>query len=325
MTVCVTKCLLPKLLLRVPLLLIMSGILMPAFAESETDYKKRPLDVRVDRLERLTSSQKQLELLYRMNQLQEENQQLRSLLEEQANEMHLIKQQQRELYTDLNRRLSQMEGGDTSKMANSVKPEDKQSATGTAEPVLSPAKKAPAKKDLPVVLDKSSSEQAKYGTAGREGVTVSHGKRQTIAAQPVEEKKAVYKKIPMSKKERLQEQKAYQKAYDELRARRYSKARDSFVAFIHKYPGGSYAHIAQYWVAESSYAQQNYEQAIIDYQLLLDFYPMSPKKAEAELKKAYSFYELGTKETARQTLNQLLMNYPETTEAGQAKRLLKQL
>lgn len=320
MTVCVTKYSLQKLLFNVPLLLIMSGVLMPVFAESETDYKKRPLDVRVDRLERLTSSQKQLELLYRMNQLQEENQQLRSMLEEQVNEMHLIKQQQRELYTDLNRRLSQMEGGDTSKMANTVKPEDKQSATGTAEPVLSPAKK-----DLPVVLDKTSSEQAKYGTAERDGVTVSHGKSQTIVERPVDEKKAVYKKIPMSKKERLQEQKLYQKAYDELRARRYSKARDSFVAFIHKYPGGSYAHIAQYWVAESSYAQQNYEQAIIDYQLLLDFYPMSPKKAEAELKKAYSFYELGNKETARQTLNQLLMNYPETTEAGQAKRLLKQL
>ena len=301
MTVCVTKYSLQKLLFSVPLLLIMAGVLMPAFAESEPDYKKRPLEVRVDRLERLTSSQKQLELLYRMKQLQEENQQLRSMLEEQANEMHLIKQQQRELYTDLNRRLSQMEGGDTSKMANIVKPEDKQSAIGTAEPVLSPAKK-----DLPVVPDKTSSEQA-------------------IVEQPVDEKKAVYKKIPMSKKERLQEQKVYQKAYDELRARRYSKARDSFVAFIHKYPGGSYAHIAQYWVAESSYAQQNYEQAIIDYQLLLDFYPVSPKKAEAELKKAYSFYELGNKETARQTLNQLLMNYPETTEAGQAKRLLKQL
>lgn len=306
MTMCVTKCSLPKYsrqkwLLSVPLLLIMAAILTPVFAESETDYKKRPLDVRVDRLERLTSSQKQLELLYRMKQLQEENQQLRSLLEEQTNEMHLIKQQQRELYTDLNRRLSQMEGADPGKMATTVKPEDKYSATGTAEPVLSPAK---------------------YGTTEREEVSVSDGK---IVEQPVDEKKAVYKKIPMSKKERLQEQKAYQKAYDELRARRYSKARDSFVAFIQKYPGGSYAHIAQYWVAESSYAQQNYEQAIIDYQLLLDFYPMSPKKAEAELKKANSFYELGNKETARQTLNQLLINYPETTEAGQAKRLLKQL
>ncbi|NOQ78574.1 MAG: tetratricopeptide repeat protein, partial [Gammaproteobacteria bacterium] len=112
---------------------------------------------------------------------------------------------------------------------------------------------------------------------------------------------------------------------DELRARRYNKARDSFIALIAKYPSGRYAHIAQYWVAEASYAQRNFEQAIIDYQLLLDVYPFSPKKAAAQLKKAYSYYESGNKDAARNTLNQLLINYPDTTEAGQAKRLLKQL
>ena len=85
------------LLATVLLLLAITGLLMPVFAESEASYKKRPLDVRVDRLERLMSSQKQLELLYRMKQLQEENQQLRSLLEEQTNEIRLLNQQQREL------------------------------------------------------------------------------------------------------------------------------------------------------------------------------------------------------------------------------------
>lgn len=301
------------LLVTVSLLLAITAISMPVFAETEVDYKKRPLDVRVDRLERLMSSQKQLELLYRMKQLQEENQQLRGMLEEQTNEMRLLKQQQRELYTDLDRRLSQMEGGGAIAVSNTV--------PDTAQPALYPAKKviAPKKEDLPAVLDKSSFAQAKSGVTKRKEVTVTDGKSKPAVGQPV------YKKQTMSKKERLDEQKIYQKAYDELRARRYSKARESFAGVIQKYPGGHYAHIAQYWVAESSYTQRNYEQAVIDYQLLLDVYPLSPQKAEAELKKAYSFYELGKKENARQTLNHLLMNYPDTTEAGQAKRLLKQL
>ncbi|MCW8931187.1 MAG: tol-pal system protein YbgF [Gammaproteobacteria bacterium] len=308
-----------RVLIVIPL--ILTGFFMPVYAESEAYYKNRPLDVRVDRLERLMSSQKQLELLYRMKQLQEENQQLRGSLEEQSNEIHLLKQQQRELYTDLNRRLSQMEGSDSNTDNNAL----------SSEPNLSQSKDIliPKKEDLPVVLDKSSYEQAKYGVTEREEIAVTQSENQSAIEQPTDKaiktKPSVYKKIPMTEKQQLEEQKAYQKAYDELRGRRYSKARDSFIAFIQKYPGGRYAHIAQYWVAESSYAQQNYEQAITDYQLLLDVYPLSPKKAEAELKKAYSFNELGNKKIARQTLNQLLLNYPDTTEAGQAKRLLKQL
>lgn len=302
-------------LLTSVLLLLATGILMPAFAGPETSYKQRPLDVRVDRLERLMSSQKQLELLYRMKQLQEENQQLRSLLEEQTNEIRLLNQQQRKLYTDLDQRLSRMESG-----APMAVPNTELSGATMSESAVDSAKKEAVSKtdDLPAVLDKSSFEQTKYGVTEREEVT-------TGDSEPLVGPKPVYKKQILSKKERLDEKNIYQKAYDELRARQYNKARESFIGVIEKYPGGHYAHIAQYWVAESSYAQGNFEQAVIDYQLLLDVYPLSPKKAEAELKKAYSFYELENKEAARQTLNHLLLNYPDTTEAGQAKRLLKQL
>ncbi|MCU7799044.1 MAG: tetratricopeptide repeat protein [gamma proteobacterium symbiont of Lucinoma myriamae] len=279
------------------------------YAESGDDYKNRPLDVRVDRLERLMSSQKQLELLYRVKQLQQENQQLRGLLEEQSNDVRILKQQQRELYSDLNRRLSQMEGADN----------ESTSAPELSEPALAEKTKdntsAPKKVALPVVMDKSSVAEAKYGVTQREEVVVTE----------VKNKPALATIKPMSKKDRQAEQTMYQQAYDELTAHRYNKARDSFIALIAKYPSSRYAHIAQYWVAEASYAQSHYEQAIIDYQLLLDVYPFSPKKAEAELKKAYSYFELGNKDSARNTLNQLLTNYPDTTEAGQAKRLLKKL
>jgi len=278
---------------RVLLLIMITGSMPSVFAAE--DYKNRPLDVRVDRLERMMSSQKQLELLYRMKQLQEENQQLRSLLEGHSNEIRLLKQQQRELYSDLNRRLGQSESGLV------------QSPDLTAQP------------DKAVeIIDKSSIKQANYGVTERQEVIAE-------TAVNNEKKPPVAVIKPMSEKERKAEQKAYQKAYDELRALRYNKARDSFVQFIQQYPSGRYAHIAQYWVAESSYAQGNFEQAIIDYQLLLDVYPFSPKKAEAQLKKAYSYYEVGDKEKTRRTLDELLRTFPDTTEAGQAKRLLRKL
>ena len=293
------------------LLTMLIGSASIVSAES-TGYKQRPLDVRVDRLERLMSSQKQLELLYRMKQLQEENQKLRSLLEEQSNDMHLLKQRQRELYSDLNRRLSRMEGGGAQNT-------DAYSSSGAA---------APETREIEVI-DQSTFRQSGYGGTEREEIVVivddKTRNKTPVYEAPVVNKPPVATIKPMSEKERKAEQKAYQKAYDELRALRYNKARDSFSQFIQQYPSGRYAHIAQYWVAESSYAQGNYQQAIIDYQLLLDVYPFSPKKAEAELKKAFSYYELGNKEKARRTLDELLRTYPETTEAGQAKRLLKKL
>jgi tol-pal system protein YbgF len=309
-----------RLLATFCLLLILSTLLIPVWAESEQDYKKRPLDVRVDRLERLMGSQKQLELLYRMKQLQDENQQLRSLLEEQANELRLVKQQQRQLYTDLEHRLSRMEGGGDSSPSAAVE------LNTSSNPVtpLPMTKISSSKSDVVMVVDKSSTAKFQYGVTEREEIIVSESEQSPeVSKTPIV--KASYKKQSMTKKQRLDEQKLYQSAYDELRAHRYNKARESFIGVIKKYPGGRYAHIAQYWVAESSYAQRNYEQAIQDYQLLLDYYPDSPKKAEAELKKAYSLYESGKKKLARKTLNHLLANYPNTTEAGQAKRLLKQL
>jgi len=303
-----------RLLLSVALLVLLSGSLSAApVGKSDSDYKSRPLDVRVDRLERLMSSQKQLELLYRMKQLQEENQQLRSLLEEQSNEIQRLKQQQRELYADLNRRLNQMEGIDVS-------------TDSQAQRALQGSEKS----DLPEVIDKSTVKPSIYGVTEREELNVGDSGKSKLGKQSESQGNSVAKPPvatikPMSEKERKAEQKAYQKAYNELTARQYNKARESFIDFIQQYPSGRYAHIAQYWIAESSYALRNYDQAVQDYQLLLDVYPFSPKKAEAELKKAYSYYELGDKKNARRTLDQLLINYPDTTEAGQAKRLLKKL
>ncbi len=258
------------------LLLILSSQADFAIAQPGGEqYKNQPLEARVERLERLTNAQKKLDLLYRVKQLQQENQQLRGFLEEQNNEIRILKEQQKERYADLNRRLSQIEtAGDSSHESNDT------SGLGTAEQ----PKTIVEHQALPVVAVKN-----------------------------------------MSNKDRQVEQKLYQQAYAELMARRYNKARESFLLLIEKYPAGRYAHLAQYWIAEASYIQRDYEQAIVDYQLLLDSYPSSPKKAEAGLKKAYSYYYRGNNKSARYTLNQLLINYPNTTEAGQARSLLKQL
>ncbi|MFK5985872.1 MAG: tol-pal system protein YbgF [Pseudomonadota bacterium] len=125
--------------------------------------------------------------------------------------------------------------------------------------------------------------------------------------------------------QQMLEQNAYQSAFDQLKAQRYGKAENSFKAFIQSYPESSYAHLAQYWLAESSYAQRNFKQSINNYSGLLKNYPNSPKRIESHLKIAFCYYELGDIKNAKAKLKNLIKNYPNSTEAGQAKRLLKKL
>ena len=96
--------------------------------------------------------------------------------------------------------------------------------------------------------------------------------------------KPVAAPIPKATKAKEGEQVAYQKAFDLLRALRYEKATQAFRQFLTDYPDGRYAHIAQYWLAETSYHTRKYDTAVKDYQKLSDNDPKSPKRADALLK-----------------------------------------
>jgi len=121
------------------------------------------------------------------------------------------------------------------------------------------------------------------------------------------------------------EQVAYQKAFDLLRALRYEKATQAFRQFLNDFPNGRYAHIAQYWLAETSYHTRKFNIAVQDYQTLIIQYPKSPKRADALLKIGYSQFELKSFAKAKAVLQKLIKSYPGTTEAGQAENLLQKI
>lgn len=67
------------------------------------------LDERVSRVEQVLQSQSLVEMLARIDALQQENNQLRGELEEQAHLVEELKQRLADVYRDLDRRVSQME------------------------------------------------------------------------------------------------------------------------------------------------------------------------------------------------------------------------
>ena len=67
------------------------------------------LEQRVAKIERLVESQTLLDMLQRLDALQQEVQQLRGMVEEQGHTMDGLTQRQRELYLDIDRRIRQVE------------------------------------------------------------------------------------------------------------------------------------------------------------------------------------------------------------------------
>jgi len=241
------------------------------------DTSKMSVDQRLSRMEQLLNSQGLVDLLLKVESLQTELQRLQGQNEEQLHALQELKQRQRDLYIDIDRRLLQLE------------------------------RNAPA-------------SSAAIGAAAGSAI----GQASSSAAQPATSA-ATSGAITTAPTVLEGEQEAYQEAFNLLRELRYDKATVAFRDFLKTYPNGRYAHIAQYWLGEASYAQGDFKQAIQDYRMLIDNYPNSPKLAEAMLKIGYSEYELKNTQAAQASLERLIQTYPGTTEAGQAQNLLKKI
>lgn len=93
----------------------LSGI---ALVIASTAIHAESVDERLTRLERLVNSQVLIEQSQQMEQIRQEMAQMRELLENQEHELNLIKQRQRNLYQDMDRRLHDLEAGGVSSSGN---------------------------------------------------------------------------------------------------------------------------------------------------------------------------------------------------------------
>ncbi len=254
------------------------------------------LEARVGRLERQLDNQAVVDMATRLDSLQQEVQRLRGQVELQGHTIDELKDRQRNLYLDIDRRMSRLEreGGG---MAPPPAPAAGAGVVAPATPAVPVAPAAPVAPAVPVV------------PAGPSAAVSAPAAPAPAAPPPAVDK----------------EREAYQQAFDLLRDLRYDQAIAAFRSFLKQYPDGRYGHIAQYWVAEADYAQRDFKQAIVDYRQLIDRYPRSPKVAEAMLKIGYSDYEIGDKAGAKKVLTDLTQRYPDSTEAGQANAFLQKM
>lgn len=118
----------------------------------------------------------------------------------------------------------------------------------------------------------------------------------------------------------------YDRALKKIREEQdFDAGRELMEAFLKRYPEHDLAVNAAYWIGETYYAEKNYEQAILQFEEIIQKYGDHPKVASAMLKQALAFESTGDQATAKLLLQRVIERYPLSDEAGKAKQKLQSL
>ena len=106
---------------------------------------------------------------------------------------------------------------------------------------------------------------------------------------------------------------------------KYELARSEFQDYLRYYGDTDLASNAQFYLGEIAYSQHQYEQAIQEYDKVLNNYPKSFKLATARYKKGMALLELGQKNPGIKELRDVVKRYPGTEEERRARAKLKDM
>ena len=121
------------------------------------------------------------------------------------------------------------------------------------------------------------------------------------------------------------ERENYRAAFNLLRHGNHGESARAFEQFLAVFPSSPLADNAQYWLAETYYAQRQYPAALRAFQRLVESYPGSSKLPETILKIGYCNHELQQWDAAREALRRVVREFPATTAARLATRRLESM
>lgn len=117
----------------------------------------------------------------------------------------------------------------------------------------------------------------------------------------------------------------YNNGLRDFNSGKYDLASQEFQDYLKAYSTTDLAGNAQFYLAEMEYKQGNLEQAVADYDKVLEQYPGGNKSPAAQLKKGYALLDLGRTNEGTKELQSLIVRYPRSLEATQARDRLRRL
>lgn len=120
-------------------------------------------------------------------------------------------------------------------------------------------------------------------------------------------------------------QKLYDESFINIMRGHYEEAIQGLTDYLNYCGTQELADNARFWIGESYFSMDKYQEAIDEFDRLLKEFPNSEKHPGALYKMARSYEELGRKNDAKRSFEKLVDEFPRTLEAEQAKEKLKEL
>ena len=108
---------------------------------------------------------------------------------------------------------------------------------------------------------------------------------------------------------------AYDAALSLVNAKRFDQALDALTAFLVQWPDHPYANNAMYWRGECYFARGEYLRAAEQFEGLIRRFPAGSKVPDALLKLAMSHQRLGNSAKAKECLDRLAQQFPDSEAA----------
>ena len=260
--------------------------LTPVYEPATNDLSER-----LEKIEKQLNNTALLEMLDSVESLKAEINALRGEIEVQGHIVEQIKQKQRDLYTDLDKRLERL--GTDGVLADSPSELQVLDTNATGQEIITDDN-IPSEESLVIETTSDIGQQKEI----------------------ISEEKFI---------DPDEAEKVYRDAFKLLKESQYDQALIAFKDFVKDYPNSAFSSNAQYWIGETNYVMQNYEIAINEYQALLNTYPNSQKISHALLKIGYSYAELGNTGEAEKILKNVIRQYPDTTTSKLANERLRKI
>lgn len=117
----------------------------------------------------------------------------------------------------------------------------------------------------------------------------------------------------------------YQRGLDSIQEEGdFTRGREVMSDFLLRFPDHDLAANAAYWIGEAFYGEKKYENAILQFQEVIQEYADHPKAVSALLKQGLAFKALADEKNARVILEKVIADHPESEEAKKAREHLSQ-
>lgn len=233
------------------------------------------------------------ELFFMLEQLQQEVNTLRGIIEEQGHELRVLKQNSRDRYVDLDSRVLDL----TKRVSGNVN----NAAT------VSGAVSAGAS---------TVSGGAAPGSSAVSGTAANNKKQGTVAATPIQSNELT---ASTQREPTKAENDAYNAAYAFIKEKKFDDAILALFSYTESFPDSPLLPNVYYWLGEVYLATSKLEQAKTSFSLVMTAYPDNPKVSDALYKLAVTLDRLGEKAQAKQYLSEVRKKYPNTSAAKLAE------